>query len=69
MLLLFSGLAVDTGRIYIVKAQLSKALDGAALGAARNLNSGNPTGRGDANLQREFPGRVFRVHAHQRPHG
>src|SRR5437660_1665995 len=42
VLLLFSGLAVDTGRIYIVKAQLSKALDGAALGAARNMNSGAP---------------------------
>ena len=26
VLLLFSGLAVDTGRVYIVKAQLSKAL-------------------------------------------
>ena len=41
-LLLFTGLAVDSGRAYVVKAQLTKAVDGAALGAARNLNSGNP---------------------------
>src|SRR5947199_1362595 len=51
-LLLMSGLAVDAGRMYIVKAQLSKAVDGAALAAARSLNSGDP--RGDA-------GRVFRA--------
>src|SRR5215470_2778382 len=41
-LLVFSGLAVDGGRAYVVKAQLSKAVDGAALGAARAVNSGNP---------------------------
>jgi len=34
-LLLFSGLALDAGRGYVVKAQLSKAVDGAALAAAR----------------------------------
>ena len=34
-LLLFTGLAVDGGRAYVVKAQLTKAVDGAALGAAR----------------------------------
>jgi len=43
MLLIFVGLAVDTGRAYVVQAQLSKAVDGAALGAARMLNSGNPS--------------------------
>ena len=42
MLCIFVGLAVDTGRAYVVQAQLSKAVDGAALGAARMLNSGNP---------------------------
>jgi Flp pilus assembly protein TadG len=42
VLLLFTGLAVDAGRAYVVKAQLTKAVDGAALGAARMLNSGNP---------------------------
>lgn len=41
-LLLFSGLAVDTGRAYVVKAQLTKAVDGAALGAARMLNTADP---------------------------
>jgi Flp pilus assembly protein TadG len=41
-LLLFTGLAIDSGRAYVVKAQLTKAVDGAALGAARMLNSGNP---------------------------
>ena len=41
-LLLFAGLAVDTGRAYVVKAQLTKAVDGAALAAARSLNSGVP---------------------------
>jgi Flp pilus assembly protein TadG len=34
-LLLISGLALDAGRGYVVKAQLSKAVDGAALAAAR----------------------------------
>ena len=46
-LLLFTGLAVDSGRAYVVKAQLTKAVDGAALGAARNLNSGNPRGEAE----------------------
>src|SRR4029077_462947 len=41
-LLLFTGLAVDSGRGYVVKAQLTKAVDGAALAAARNLNGGDP---------------------------
>jgi hypothetical protein len=41
-MLLFTGLATDSGRAYVVKAQLSKAVDGAALGAARMLNTGNP---------------------------
>ncbi len=43
-LLLFTGLAVDSGRAYVVKTQLTKAADGAALGAARHLNSGDPQG-------------------------
>src|SRR5258706_1850108 len=42
VLLLFTGVAVDSGRAYVVKAQLTKAVDGAALAAARNLNSGAP---------------------------
>ena len=58
VLLLFTGLALDGGRGYVVKAQLTKAVDGAALGAARELNSGNPADEGRAGLPGEFPGRL-----------
>jgi Flp pilus assembly protein TadG len=55
VLILFAGLAADTGRAYVVKAQLSKAVDGAALGAARNLNSGNPRGEAEKIFNANFP--------------
>ena len=55
MLVLFTGLAVDTGRAYVVKAQLSKAVDGAALSAARNLNGGNPKGEAAKVFRANFP--------------
>jgi len=55
MLLLFTGLAVDSGRAYVVKAQLSKAVDGAALSAARNLNGGNPKGEAAKIFSANFP--------------
>ena len=55
MLLLFTGLAVDSGRVYLVKAQLSKAVDGAALSAARNLNGGNPKGEAAKVFNANFP--------------
>ena len=67
MLLLFTGLAVDSGRAYLVKAQLTKAVDGAALGAARNLNSGNPEGRSGAHLQRQLPLGLHGHDARDRP--
>ncbi len=54
-LLLFTGLAVDAGRAYVVKAQLSKAVDGAALGAARMLNSGDPRGEATRIFKANFP--------------
>jgi von Willebrand factor type A domain/Putative Flp pilus-assembly TadE/G-like len=54
-LLLFSGLAVDSGRAYAVKAQLIKAVDGAALAAARNLNSGDPRGEAVKVFKANFP--------------
>lgn len=54
-LLLFTGLAVDSGRAYLVKAQLTKAVDGAALAAARNLNSGNPRGEAARVFTANFP--------------
>src|SRR5712664_1752019 len=55
-LLLFTGLAVDAGRAYVVKAQLTKAVDGAALGAARMLNSGDPRGEAINIFKSNFPG-------------
>jgi Flp pilus assembly protein TadG len=58
-LLLFSGLAVDSGRAYVVKAQLSKAVDGAALGAARTLNSGDPRGEATRIFNANFPAGTF----------
>lgn len=55
VLMLFSGLAVDTGRAYVVKAQLTKAVDGAALAAARNLNSGDPRAEAERIFKANFP--------------
>ncbi len=54
-LLLFTGLAVDTGRGYVVKAQLTKAVDGAALAAARSLNTGDPEGQAGLVYRANFP--------------
>jgi Mg-chelatase subunit ChlD len=58
-LLLATGLAVDSGRAYVVKAQLSKAVDGAALAAARNLNSGNPKAEAIQIFKANFPQGYF----------
>jgi Flp pilus assembly protein TadG len=55
LLLIFTGLAVDSGRAYVVKAQLTKAVDGAALGAARHLNSGDPRGEASRIFKANFP--------------
>jgi hypothetical protein len=54
-LLLFCGLALDAGRAYVVKAQLTKAVDGAALGAARMLNSGDPRTAATRIFRANFP--------------
>jgi Flp pilus assembly protein TadG len=54
-MLMFTGLAMDSGRSYLVKAQLSKAVDGAALGAARSLNSGNPKNEAIRIFKANFP--------------
>jgi Flp pilus assembly protein TadG len=54
-LLVATGLAVDSGRAYVVKAQLTKAVDGAALSAARNLNSGNPRLEAEKIFRANFP--------------
>ena len=70
LLTVVTGLAVDSGRAYLVKAQLTKAVDGAALAAARSLNSGNPRGGGDPDLQGEFsaglPGDLVLDGSHRR---
>jgi len=55
VLLLFTGLALDGGRGYVVKAQLTKAVDGAALGAARELNSGTPRQKAEEVFRANFP--------------
>lgn len=59
VLLLFTGLAVDSGRSYVVKAQLTKAVDGAALAAARNLNSGDPKAEAIRIFKANFPPGYF----------
>jgi Flp pilus assembly protein TadG len=59
VLLLVSGLAADSGRSYVVKAQLSKAVDGAALAAARMLNSGDPEGEARRVFDANFPSGYF----------
>ena len=61
MLLLFSGLAIDTGRAYMVKAQLTKAVDGAALGAARMLNSGTPQAQAVQLFNANYPPGYYRT--------
>jgi Flp pilus assembly protein TadG len=58
-LLLVTGLAVDSGRAYVVKAQLTKAVDGAALGAARNLNTGDAAGEAARIFKANFPAGYF----------
>jgi Flp pilus assembly protein TadG len=55
LLMVTTGLAVDSGRAYLVKAQLSKAVDGAALAAARSLNSGNPRAEATEIFKANFP--------------
>ena len=59
VLLIFTGLAVDSGRAYVVKAQLSKAVDGAALAAARSLNSGDPRSEAVRVFNANFPAGYF----------
>jgi hypothetical protein len=55
VLLLFTGLAADSGRNYAARIQLSKAVDGAALAAARMLNSGDPEGEARRVFDANFP--------------
>ena len=54
-LLLFTGLAVDSGRGVPGEGPADKAVDGAALAAARKLNSGNPEGEAARIFRANFP--------------
>ncbi len=47
-LLAMSGLAIDSGRAYIVRSRLSRAVDAAALTGARSLRLGRPVARQQA---------------------
>jgi Flp pilus assembly protein TadG len=66
-LLVVTGLAVDSGRAYVVKAQLTKAVDGAALGAARNLNTGDAQGEATRIFKANFPPGYFGTSASTDP--
>ena len=57
LFLLFIGFAIDLGRAYLVKAQLTKAVDGAALAAARALSSSSTPEKDEAIriFQANFP--------------
>src|SRR5438094_10481493 len=48
-LLLCTGLAVDLGRGYLVRVALAKAVDAAALAAARNINADSTLAKKAAN--------------------
>lgn len=43
VLILFAGLAIDAGLLYVTKAKLSKAVDAACLVGMKNLSQGQPT--------------------------
>ncbi len=43
ILILFAGFAIDAGNLYVIKAKLSTAVDGATLTGMKNLQSGQTT--------------------------
>jgi len=69
LLLAFSGLAIDLGRGYLVKAHLSKAVDGAALAAARVIGNGQSQATAEANkiFRANFPDGFLGVTSVQNP--
>lgn len=69
VLLAFSGLAVDLGRAYVVKAHLSKAVDGAALAAARVIGNGQSAAQTEATriFNVNFPSGYFGASSVQSP--
>ena len=45
VIMLLCGLAIDSGLLYLAKARMGRAVDGAALAAVGNFNlTGTPTG-------------------------
>ncbi len=65
----FTGLAVDLGRGYVIKANLSKAVDAAALAAARGIGEGESAARAMANniFNANFPQGYLGVASVQNP--
>jgi Flp pilus assembly protein TadG len=69
VLLALAGLAVDLGRGYQVKAHLSKAVDGAALAAARVIGNGQAGAQAEASkiFNANFPNGYLGVSSVQNP--
>ena len=69
VLLSLTGLTIDLGRGYIVKANLSKAVDAAALAAARAIGNGQSQATIEANkiFQVNFPTGYMGVTSLQNP--
>jgi Flp pilus assembly protein TadG len=69
VLLAFCGLAIDLGRGYIVKAHLSKAVDGAALAAARYIGDGQSMAQAEASkiFRANFPNGFLGASSVQNP--
>jgi Flp pilus assembly protein TadG len=65
----FTGLAVDLGRSYVTKSNLSKAVDAAALAAARTIGQGQSAARDEANkiFNVNFPNGYLGVTSVQNP--
>ena len=65
----FTGLAVDLGRGYVIKANLSKAVDAAALAAARGIGEGQSAASALANniFNVNFPNGYLGVTSVQNP--
>ena len=69
VLLALAGLAIDLGRGYQVRAHLSKAVDGAALAAARVIGNGQAGAQAEANkiFNANFPNGYLGVSSVQNP--
>lgn len=68
-LVAFVGLSVDLGRAYVLRANLAKAVDAAALAAARHIGAGTTVARSEANeiFNVNFPNGYLGVSSVQNP--